>query len=233
MVAKNGLKQAIVQVAVDRDELAEITSPLAVEAARRWGVQYFLVTEPMFNVPAIKGYNSTIFEKHQVGPIVMDLDQVMRIDDDVIIRPSCPNPFDRVIPNEFAAVREDVGNRRAQRLSEIHRAQNVLNDVSWNDVYFNSGVIIVGTNNHDLFMAPPTTAVLDRLGPFKEQTLLNWRLRHRQKLAPNEYPFHELPNVFNWMSMFGRVHDGVHIIHVAGPQKGKRPKLKALVKRWT
>ena len=231
---------AVVIISCGRDQMLELTLPSVIKYCETHNFNLEVIREPIYNFGERGGYNYGTFEKFQCFNLFEKYDRILRLDADIIVTPSAPNIFE-FVPNEnIGVVNEDVGRRQRDRRKQI---ENIKTDMGglftniempkhikeWKTGYFNSGVV-VASKEHALvfklnrgifvrrFLSHPK-----KLGPFKEQTLLNWRVR----LA--DIPLTPLCYKFNHMSMFtemGKDPKNSWFIHYAGPQHGKIKKIK-------
>lgn len=168
------------------------------------------------------GYNYRTFNKFDLSELFTIYDRVLRLDVDTIVLPSCPDLFQLPAGRVYCSF-EDLGSRRESRLEEIERAKQVLGDVpNWGSGYFNSGVLLVDAAHQQMFQVNVGSKELAELGPFKEQTLLNWNAR---KCG---YSIQDLGPKFNRTRAVKDVCpvSDAWILHFAGPQKWKSWKMR-------
>lgn len=214
---------ALVMVAIGRDKLLKHSLPPAREYCKNYGIDISVIKKPHYNIGVDDSYNYLTFEKNQIHDYFQKYDQVLRIDCDVLVKPSAPNIFDFVPMGGIGAVMEDVRRSRRHRKKEIRRLQEDLGkQLGWDEGYFNSGVIVASENANQVFDI--SSAFIEEhsreLGPFKEQSLMNFKVRE------HDLPVVSLSPEWNRMSMFDNVDKGdANFIHYAGPPYKEQVKL--------
>lgn len=213
---------AVVIVAIDRASMLELCLRGVEPYCDRYGLALEIVTTPEYRIPGDGSYNFGTFEKFQVHRFVDQYDRILRLDVDTIVAPSCPNVFSLVPPEAVGVVHEDIGPKARHRRSQIRLAKKALGNArGWRKGYFNSGVVVSSREHgaiYDLTSSEIEIATSRDLGPYKEQTLLNWKLRHER------YQVESLDHRFNHLSLHTKMGwdpRQSYIIHVAGRQDEK------------
>ena len=107
--------------------------------------------------------------KNQIYNLFENYDKVLRLDLDIVINPEAPNYFE--LEDDYFYVTEEPG-----RISEISQIKKDLGNIdSWNDFYFNGGVILASKKHKEVFNINDINFDLD-LGLLKEQNVLNWKV---------------------------------------------------------
>jgi lipopolysaccharide biosynthesis glycosyltransferase len=214
-------KNVVLIVSIGRDEQLLEALPSVTNFCTKYNADLLVITKSKWNFTIENGYNYKTFEKNQIYDVFEVYDKVLRLDSDVIITPNCPDLFS-FESNTFYVSYEDVLSRKSQRLGEIERAKNILGEIpEWKSGYFNSGVILCDSIHRDVFDIEPDEIKSLELGPFKEQTYLNWRVRDAK------YNIVNLGSKFNYTGIF--TDEGKYdswIIHYAGSQNDKVIKMK-------
>ena len=120
------------------------------------------------------------FEKFQVERVFDQFDRVLLLDADTLITHHAPNVFDEVPVDEIGAVREDVYRITKSRRRGIRQIQDVMGELDWHKLMFNSGVIVASRMHRKLWETGDElnrTLLDQRLGKYKEQKIVNWRAR--------------------------------------------------------
>jgi lipopolysaccharide biosynthesis glycosyltransferase len=213
------MPNCVLITAIGRNELLERSEPPARKYCKKVGAKLEIIRKPKWSIDGPRGYNYLAFEKNQVADYLKSYDHVLRLDADTLITERCPNIFEL---QGFCGVFEDTRSRRSQRRKEIVRLQKVLGDVGWIKGYFNGGVVYCGKEHKEAFQIDPREIIrlAPKLGPFKEQSYLNWMV-HNLGISPKP-----LNPKWNRMSMFEDVpKEDAFIIHYAGPRPKKQAKL--------
>lgn len=227
---KTKSKNCVCVVSVGRESILKLTKPYFQKYCDRHDIDLVVLESPKYALPITDEYNYNTFEKNQVYSLFTKYDRIARLDDDIIITDQCPNLFEVVPEDKIGVVFEDVGKRKRHRLMQIQLSKHTLGNLAteWNTDYFNSGVVICSKQHRQAFnINRYLLNITDmNLGPFKEQTLLNWTVRSLDfDIFPLEYKY-------NHMDMFSKATgftdasmDSSYIIHYAGGVKTKA-KLK-------
>lgn len=160
--------------------------------------------------------------KYQIYDILNEYDRLLYVDIDALILPHCPNIFNFVPREFFAALYEnEYGISHA---IEILDYQKRCLDIGWKDEYFNTGVMVVSKEHREVFKFNDTI-IEGRSYP--EQTSLNYRI---QKLKLKTF---SLESKFNhmWFLDSAEYKDGQrfknYIVHYADfPHRHKRAIIK-------
>jgi len=218
---------AVVVVNIGRAHLMRWALPSISAYCSRTGARFHPINEPRWSLGTHQGYNYGTFEKFQVYELFDTYERILRLDADVIVSPTCPNLFE-TDPHKVYAVREDRFSRKASRLKQMKLVQQTLGTLpEWTSGYVNSGVVLASREHRRAFRLRNAKKVLRmNLGEFKEQTMLNWRLRYLG------FRVVDLGPAFNHMSMFDEHADRekAHILHYAGAHG---PKAEAMRRDYT
>jgi len=219
-------KNAIVVISIGRDHHLQWSLPYLKYYCEKHNIFLEVITKSPWEFKITNEYNYNTFQKYLVYEYFNQYDRILRLDSDIIINPNSPNFFNNP-PGKIYVSFEDVGNRTSQRLQEIKNIQQELGSVEeWNKGYFNSGVVLCDREHKSIFEINIDTIYDINLGPFKEQTLLNWKARHKN------FPIINLGPSFNFTRIFEEPPFNLdrkkeaHIIHYAGPQNGKISKME-------
>lgn len=228
------MKNALVVVAIGESKLIK-TTLISLEAySNKTNSDLIIIDRPLYSIkskfnnkskyPGAGKYNYLKFEKNQIYDLFENYDRVLRLDHDIIINPNAPDYF--LLNDDYLYVTEEVG-----RSNEINQIKKDLGSVtSWNDFYFNGGVILASEKHKEVFNIDDIDFDLD-LGLLKEQNVLNWKVNKLGVKVKNLGPS------FNFFA--GAYIDGVrfndfnnnqlrraaHFIHYAG-QKNRLAGVK-------
>tara|TARA_B100001287_G_scaffold7015_1_gene5360 strand:+ start:2674 stop:3429 length:756 start_codon:yes stop_codon:yes gene_type:complete len=178
------MKYAVVVTAItdgfDAKTMLDITKPSLEKYCSRTKSDLIIIDEPKLNIadnieikhhPYYGKYNYLRFEKNQVYDLFETYDKVLRLDVDIVINPYAPNYFE--LEDYFFYITEEEPDRS----SEILNVQRDLGEVEgWNKTYFNSGVVLASKKHKEVFNMSDIDFNLE-LGMFKEQNVLNWKVR--------------------------------------------------------
>jgi len=222
------MSNAIVIIAPNKESYLKYALPSVEHFAKKYGHYVEVVTQEAYHFPK-KKYNYKIFEKFQVQKFTDKYDRILRLDADIIMSPNCPDLFDLFPEDKLWAVYEDVGSRQKDRLNQINIIQDQLGRVKWETGYINSGVILTSRVHKELYNVTEDyliDVICRGLGKFKEQNLINWRIR---KLG---YEVGDMGFKYNHMSMTRTNLLDSYIMHAAGIQGTKEFQLRNLYRIW-
>jgi len=218
------MKNCICIISIGRDHLLDMCLKSVEGYCDKFNIDLKVLKEKKINLKTSKQYNYLTFEKNQVYELYDEYDRILRLDSDILIKPNTPNLF--LLKSDYIyASREDVYSRRMSRLSEIKLIKSELGDIpSWNDFYFNSGVILASYQHKEIYqISEQDKKIIEskNLGSFKEQNFLNWRCRI------NNFKIRDLGPKYNRTRIYDNIisKEESYILHYAGPQKGKREKM--------
>lgn len=205
-------KHAVVTLCVGEafERLAAISHPLLEAYARKISASFEVIR-------TIKDDRGPYFAKSALSTLLTDYNRVLFVDTDILVAPDCPDLFEAIPEESFAAFFE---SDLYDRTHSIRIVQESLGDIGWRNGYFNSGVMIASRAHKQVFECP--------FGFFSdpwfpEQTLYNYNARRfRLPLVP-------LPMAFNFFAAQGETSGqtlspfrfGMHMIHYAG-----RPEMR-------
>ena len=178
------MKCAVVVTAItdgfDAETMLDITKPSLEKYCSRTKSDLIIIDEPKLNIadnieiknhPYYGKYNYLRFEKNQVYDLFETYDKVLRLDVDIVINPYAPNYFK--LEDYFFYMTEEEPDRS----DEIKSIKRDLGEVKgWSKTYFNSGVVLASKRHKEVFNIADIDFNLE-LGMFKEQNVLNWKVR--------------------------------------------------------
>ncbi len=165
------MTNCVAVVAINGKTILNYTKPLLEQYCKRTNSDLVIIDKPLYNIKSKhkKKYNYLKFEKNQIYNLFENYDKVLRLDLDIVINPDAPNYFE--LDDNYFYVTEEPG-----RLSEISQIKKDLGNIdSWNDFYFNGGVILASKKHKEVFNINDINFDLD-LGLLKEQNVLNWKV---------------------------------------------------------
>jgi len=178
------MKCAVVVTAItdgfDAKTMLDITKPSLEKYCKRTNSDFIIIDEPKLNIADsihipdhgwYGKYNYLRFEKNQVYDLFEIYDKVLRLDVDIVVNPYAPNYFE--LEDYFLYITEEGPDRSA----EVKIIKRDLGEVEgWNKTYFNSGVVLASKRHKEVFNIADIDFNLE-LGMFKEQNVLNWKVR--------------------------------------------------------
>lgn len=187
----------------------EKTIPLIEECAKKWGADFMRLTD---GSPSDYSDGKFHYRIMKIGELLDQYDRVLNLDADMIILPSCPNPFDIIDPDKIATIFEDVGSRIEHRQDLIRTVQNHWGDVNWKSGYINTGFFMVSKKHKDIFELHNGT-VWNGFG--FDDVHLGYKIREKG------HQIQEMEYKFNHMTMFSEDWHPAnrfesYIIHYAG-----------------
>jgi lipopolysaccharide biosynthesis glycosyltransferase len=207
----------------ERSSLSESCRINAQKYADRTGAKIEIINQAKLNISGKEPYSYLNLEKNQVYDLYDKYDRILRIDEDVIIKDTCPDLFKPTDPNNIYATREDINvtdRQRSLRLNEIAISQGGgkvpgLGDIKWSDFYVNSGIVLASKCHREIYkVTEEDRNVINEggLGFAKEQTLMNWKIQKLGFKIVDLGPNFNRMRCFDWR--FPREH--AFMIHMAG-----------------
>jgi len=197
--------------------ITDISFPLIKRFAEKWNADFIVLDGES---PCQIGNGKYHYRIMEIANLLKRYERVAHLDADVIITPTCPNLFERVIFENVGTVFEDKGTRQKDRRARIKAVQDVWQDVNWTKGYINTGVFVV-SYIHDVLFRP----FVDEYGKKQywtgngfDDVHLGWMLNYEC------FGVTELSYRFNHMSMFSESWNKKdrlksYIIHYAGGAK--------------
>jgi lipopolysaccharide biosynthesis glycosyltransferase len=211
---------AVVVIGIGRDNLLDLCLETVERYCKKYSLALEVIREVKYGYKNSPNYHYINFEKNQVYEYFDKYERILRLDSDVLITNECPNIFEEMPNDKFCAVPEDIGPRKLDRRNQIATAAKSFGSLMDCGRYFNSGVVLASKEHREIFNIQNIDITKYNLGPFKEQTLLNYNV------CRDNIPTHWMTHKYNHMSMFdGDVRDSF-IIHYAGAQAGKEDKMR-------
>jgi hypothetical protein len=192
------------------EELTKVTHPILMDYAVQWGCDFITLDQ---KEEWMTDYELAHYRILRVRELLEKYERILVIDSDVVIMPSCPNPFEVVPEDKIGSIYEDKGSREALRQGVIISIQERFGDVGWEEGYINTGFFVVSRQHSNIFQK-----INDQLwtGFGYDDALLGYNIH---KFGHEVY---ELPFQFNHMSMHSESWNGEasrfnsFVIHYAG-----------------
>lgn len=156
-----GMKLAVVTIAVGDfyTKMAEITHPTIRKYAEKIGAELIVLDEKKEGLPH--------YLKLELNNLLRKYDRILYVDTDVVIREDATNIFDEVPVDQIGAFEEgQFADRRTSMLEFLN--QNKIDPKSWDNKYYNTGVLVVSKEHANVFIKP-----LLEHDHFFEQSYLN------------------------------------------------------------
>lgn len=201
---------------------AEFTVPLMQEYAQKCDADFHCVYQKKLLPGNLSiGYQKFLYS----GFFDIGYSRILHIDADAVVKANCPNLFDVVPADTFAAVNElpyqcletecpPIGRLEdiEQNFTHLYRALHGFTSPFCSGCYFNAGIMLLAKRHARHLSLPEHCPFF-----FKEQALLNCIISsHKEEILL-------LPPKFNFMKLMedgGLNKSEAHIIHYAGSWGG-------------
>lgn len=219
---QNKLAVITINLGSPMKKMAAMTVPTMQAYADRINAD-FIVIDKIPDSYQFEEY-SAYWAKFILKDYLQEYSRIIYLDLDTIVSENCPNLFEIVPEDSFAAVVEDdYGNDLS---GEILAIQGNLGDIGWVKGYINVGVMVMSREHSGLFRLDKNLKCDTK---FPEQTLINFNLKKEG------YKVHQLSHRFNHMSFLNVPHnDRLHsyISHYAAiPQKLREAMIEEDLRR--
>lgn len=206
------------------EKLTKVTHPILMDYAAQWGCDFIVLDT---KEDWMTDYELAHYRILRVRDLLQVYERILVIDSDVVIMPTCPNPFDVVPADSIGTIYEDKGSREPMRQGVIMSIQERYGDVGWEEGYINTGFFVVSRQHANIFQKATSHSEQIRDTPFSPTDGLWTGFGYDDALLGyNIHKFghkvHELPFQFNHMSMFSESWNGnanrfeSYVIHYAG-----------------
>lgn len=129
-------------------DLTDVTHCILMDYAKQWGCDFITLDQ---KEDWMTDYELAHYRILKVRELLETYERVLVIDSDIVIMPSCPNPFDVVPVDEIGSVYEDKGSREGMRQGVIMSIQERFGDVGWEEGYINTGFFVVSQQHSNIF----------------------------------------------------------------------------------
>ena len=208
-------KRLLITLAIGEtfEQMGVVTHPLMKDYARRCGADFYCINEGRLH--AILGLPT--YEKFQLYEFLDGkYDQVLFVDTDILISPKSPDIFD-ICPGSVFGVAGEEGYSMAPRHKVL--TQEKLGKVNWCNLYFNSGMMLMGPVHREIFN--PDNVLLRKWTSdadnddhiMSDQPILNYILNYYGfEMVDLGYKFNHTRVIKETKSRFNS-----YFIHYAGP----------------
>jgi lipopolysaccharide biosynthesis glycosyltransferase len=178
------------------------------EFCKKWNSE-FIVLDKDLDLPG--DYDRSHYRLLDLYDEFPDYDRIFIIDSDLIILPTCPNPFEVVPEDKIGSILEDKGSRKMARLNEMMLLQRSYGDIGWREDWPNTGVFMTSKMH-----APIFKKFEGKIWRDNDDCHFGFMIKHLG------FEYHELPYQFNHTSMYSEPWNGnadrfdSYIIHYAG-----------------
>ncbi|MDN3517194.1 glycosyltransferase [Aquisalimonas lutea] len=209
-------KKAITTITIGAnfENMALYTHPLLKAYAERCGADFLVINERRMH----ERLNLASYEKFQLYQYFDEYERIAFIDTDILIAPDAPSVFDLTPINMIGAATEELYSK-SQRDKEL--TQTELGCVQWDNVYFNSGMMVLSRNQKELLNPDAEGLEHWAKGDFRKhyKNLLNDQpfINHRSnKLG---FRVHDLTHRFNHTRVLTDTKNrfNSYFIHYSGP----------------
>lgn len=193
------MKKAIVTITIGDyyEKISKLTHPTIRAYAQKVGAEFVVIN-------SIGEHSHPGYAKLDIYDLLKKFDRIIYADSDIIIRDDCPDLFQLIPVDTFAAFNE------FNQADRIELMLSYANDQDWikNKKYFNTGLFVCSKEHQNVF-AKPEIEIMNAY----EQTHLNYRL-FKLKIKT-----HNLSHKFNRMTLMdwtGESRFDSFIMHYAG-----------------
>ncbi len=194
----------------EAQSIGRITQPLMRAYAEKIGADFYVIDKTT-------GQDIIQFEKFQIFYLLHKYKRIIYIDNDILIRPDCPNLIPIVPADKLGMFNEGRCMDRSPAIAQVCRDYGhdlrILKD--WTGQYYNSGVMVISRAHKELFEMPEK-----QISNFFEQSYLNLRIYMERT------PVYELNYKFNCMTcvapLTGEDRHASYMIHYAGCPGGPK-----------
>jgi len=193
--------------------LGNITINTMIKYAHRIGADFVninnLVVHPIIN-------HDIRYEKFQIYDLLGIYDRIMLIDYDAVITKNCPDMF-RLVPENKLGIKIADGSINAFK----DRIEKQLGKIEWGVHYYNSGLIIVSSQQRELFNYRSAKVLTS--GFLAEQNTITYRIyAHRT-------PVHFLTTQEHYIPRVDKEEKNPFVIHWAGGGRGGSEEIQKKV----
>jgi lipopolysaccharide biosynthesis glycosyltransferase len=186
---------AVVTLAIGEfyEKMAVFTHPLMKQFAEKCDSDFIVINEPRISK---KTSLPPKYEKFQIADLLDIYERILFVDTDIIVLPTTPNLFQLVPGDKFAAVSEESfsGSKLEKKVTQAE-----LGAITWENNYFNSGVMVIPRSAKPLFNATVPELKHWAIGDFRKEhpTLLNDQPYLNHAVNKTKTPYFELDSRFN------------------------------------
>ena len=191
-------------------EMCELTHPRIEAYAAKVGASFHRLTH---TVDDANGDGRWHYRIMALRDLLQDYDRILHVDSDILIGADAPNIFE-VVPFEcVGSIFEDKGSRKDARIRHMQAARDRYGESGWTEGYINTGFFLASRPHIEIFERI-RDQWFDGLG--HDDVHLGWQI------AKHGLPVHELPSVWNHMTMHSEAWNGyasrfsAHCLHYAG-----------------
>jgi lipopolysaccharide biosynthesis glycosyltransferase len=200
----NSIKTAVITINIGTamQRMADMTIPTMRAYAQRIGADFIVIDK----IPASYQFQdySAYWAKFILRDYLESYDRLMYVDLDTIVHNNCPNMFELVPEDRFAALIED--DYGVDQTEEIAAIQAKFGDIGWRKGYFNVGVMVASKAHKAVFELRQEMLGGTR---YPEQTAMNYNL---QKAG---IPVYKLNHKFNHMYFLNIEHNDRHLSYIS------------------
>lgn len=203
-MAKQKLAVVTINIGTYYEVVSKMTIPTMQAYAERIGADFIEINEAKLK-NQVDNY-SAYWAKFQLFDHLEDYDRLIYLDLDTVVRPHCPNLFEMVPEDTFAALYETDYMTPKHAIDDLETPDG---PIPWDGKYFNVGVMVVSKCHRPAFKLENGFKGGKK---YPEQTLLNANIRDMG------YPTQHLDYRFNHMYFIGkdnRLRAESFIIHYA------------------
>jgi len=193
--------------------LGNITANTMIKYAHRIGADFININNLV--VHPITQFDIR-YEKFQIYDLLGMYDRIMLVDYDAVITKNCPDMF-RLVPENKIGIK--IGKSSIDKFKD--RIEKQLGKIEWGVHYYNSGLIIVSSQQRELFNYRSAKVLTS--GFLAEQNTITYRIyAHRT-------PIHFLTSQEHYIPRVDKEIENPFIIHWAGGGRGGQEAIQKKV----
>ena len=208
-------RNAIVTISVGPmwKALGNITINTMIKYAHRIGADFININNQVVH-PIIN--HDIRYEKFQIYDLLGMYDRIMLVDYDAVITKNCPDMF-RLVPENKIGIK--ISKSSIDKFKD--RIEKQLGKIEWGVHYYNSGLIIVSSQQRELFNYRSAKVLTS--GFLAEQNTITYRIyAHRT-------PIHFLTSQEHYIPRVDKEIENPFIIHWAGGGRGGQEAIQKKV----
>lgn len=209
-------KKAIVTITIGEKywKMASHTHPLLKRYAEKCDAEFVVIDHNIM----IDRFGRATYEKLQLHDLLKHYDRIAFIDTDILVAPDSPDVFKLTPEHKVGASTEETYSKSAR---DKRVTQEVLGDVTWHNVYFNCGMMVLSKAHRELVNPDAPGLLLWATGKFRSShvNLLNDQPFFNHRVNKLGLEVEDLGYKFNHTRVITPTHRRFlsHFIHYAGP----------------
>lgn len=213
--------KAIVTICIGKahESIFKISRPTLENYANKIGADFVVIDKPKIST------TSPHYEKFQLYDILTKYRRIIYLDCDLIVRPDCPDLFEKVPEDKIGIFNEGKFKDNTATMKEASRIYNIPLDDYKGD-YYNTGVIVFSRMHRDIWEKPVVEDIYNHF----EQSYMNLILLSRHaKITDLTYRYNRMKEADEYT---GEHRLNCYIIHYAGILQNTPDIMGQDLERW-